>query len=350
MTQITEFSDLFALITEAGIGKSALVTPPKVKKLNEKAMLVKLVTRKPTTKHNDNEAAKVARTALGDEGITASTTLFVEKSSPIRALLNEQGAVYQFHKKKTNPYEDRGDRLLPVPVYESYRDSMRVLIADVNAKVTKYRNDPSLYDKAVQDDIAFRNAVAVSRGATGRASIADYQTCAEFLASFEIEFRFKPLPDSSHYLFDIDEEDRATLDAHEKEVEAVVRQHLADRLKGPLAKLLDTLNTETVEMTDPVTGVTKKVGVHRVTREPMKTTGIFRETTLTNLTEAIDDARALAMDDPDVLAACNALDAALPKTIRDNSDVLRESPVVREAQARKLQDVASKMSAFFGGN
>lgn len=310
-----------------------IAPPPPVqpKLLNTKAMSVQLITRKPTTRHNDDEAAKAARSALGDDGITASTTLFKDNTSPIKLLLAEVGAVYLHHKKNTLPYEDRGPRLLPVTEYESYRDGMRTLIGDVQAKVQVYKNDPAKYDQAVANDVAFRNATAVSMGKTGRASPTDYPTCEQFCSAIDLDFRFKPLPDNSHWLFDVDEEDKRALVAGQMDVYYTALADLRARIEAPLVKLAETLRVQ--PGTDEVTG---------------KRVGIFRDTTVTNVMDAVTQARSLCMGDESILAACDAVEAALPKTITDNIDVLRESPVVREQAARRLADVASKMGAFFG--
>lgn len=240
--------------------------------------------------------------------------------------------MYQFHKKATLPYIDRGPRLLPVTQYESYRDNMRVLIGDVQAKVNRYRNNPELYDQAVANDIAYRNAVAASTGKTGRASVADYPSSQAFTDAIDLDFRFAPLPDNAHWLFDIDDEDKAKLTAQAAETYNAAVADLRNRISTPLKKLVETLNT--------TPGIDAETG---------KRVGIFRDTTVTNLTDAINEARQLCMGDEEVLAVCDAVDAALPKAITENIDVLRESPVVREAQAKKLADVQSKMAAFFGG-
>jgi len=314
-------------------GTPAPLPPPKVKALNAKAMSVQLITCRPTTRHNDEEAAKVARGALGDEGISASTQLFRDNTSPIKMLLSEVGAAYQYHKKSTLPYIDRGPRLLPVTRYESYRDEMRVLIGDVHRKVSVYKNDPAKYDQAVTNDIAYRNAVAVSRGSTGRALVSDYPTARDFTDAIDLTFTFAPLPDNSHWLFDVDEEDRASLDTFAASVLAAAAADLKASIEVPLRELITTLNTSP--------------GIDKVTG---KRIGIFRDTKVTNLTEAVERARSLCMDDEQVLAACDLVDAALPSVVRGNIDVLRESPVVREQQAQKLADVQNKMAAFFGGN
>lgn len=310
-----------------------LITPAEdnplpIKTLNTKAMSVRLVTRKPTTTKRDHEAEKFAQDSLGDFGINASTAIFKDKTSPVRALLNEASAVYQYHKQHTLPYIDRGPRLLPVSQYETYRDAMRALVRDVDAKVKLI--EPA-YDTCVENDIIFRNRPNLNGVMGTRAKLTDYPTREQFMASFSLNFDFAPLPDNSHWLFDVSDEDKAALTAQTSEMYNAALADMYARLKTPLDKLVTTLTVPA--------GSEDEDGRRR---------GIFRDTTVTNLVEAVANVKALSMGDEGVLAACDLLDSALPTAITKNIDVLRESPVVREAAAKRLAEVAAKMGAFFG--
>lgn len=304
--------------------------PIKTKALNEKAMTVRLITKKPTTSHKDEEAEKVAQDTLGDYGISASTKLFKDPTNPIRQLLNEASAVYQYHKQHTLPYIDRGPRLLPVAKYEDYRDSMRVLVGDVETALA--RTMP-YYDTYVQQDIDFRNRPNLAGVSSNRAKATDYPTAMQFNAAFDLQFTFAPLPDNSHWLFDVSEEDKAALTEQTMEIYTSAVADMYARIKKPLDELVSSLNV--TPGIDPITG---------------KRIGIFRDTKVTNVVDALANVRELCMGDEGVVAACDLLGAALPPALTGNIDVLRESPVVREAAAKKLAEVASKMGAFFGGN
>lgn len=296
---------------------------PKPKQLNEKAMTVRLTTSRPTTVRRDEQAEAAAQAALGDKGITAQTRLFRDKANPIRQLLAEVSAVYHYHKLNTIPYIDRGPRLLPVENFENYRDNMRRLMNDVENKLRAIM--PHYYTH-VDADIVQRN------GTTGsRASRADYPTAEEFESAIKLKFEFAPLPDYAHSLFDIAEEERVNLETVHKQAIS----DLFDRLREPLDKLVKTLNTPNTKEVDPITG-----------KEVRR--GIFRDTTVTNVVDAVQNVKALAMGDEKLIAACDMLATAMGP-IKDNTDSLRESPVVREMAAKKLAEVQSRMAAFFGG-
>jgi hypothetical protein len=295
---------------------------PKPKSLNEKAMTVRLTTSKPRTVRQDEEAANAARAALGDNGITASTRLFKDPANPVRQLLNEVTAIYAWHKKHTIPYVDRGPRLLPVEQYEYYRDEMRKMTNALDARLKAVLPD---YDRFVAADIAQRN------GATGtRASRDDYPSADEFASSVGLTFKFAPLPDYANSLFDITDEERENLN----EVYKNAVSDLFTRIQEPLGKLVSALNTPSEKVIDPVTGKEKR-------------TGIFRDTKITNVVEAVQNVRSLSMGDPTLAKVCDAV-AEVMKPIKDNPDMLREVPEIRKTAAEKLAEVQSRMAAFMG--
>lgn len=291
------------------------MTQPK--QLNEKAMTVRLTTSRPTTVRRDAQAEQAAQSALGDRGITAQTRLFRNKANGVRQLLSDVSAVYHYHKLNTMPYINRGPRLLPVENYESYRDNMYKLMNDVDNRLRALM--PS-YMAHVDQDVGERN------GTTGtRATRADYPTSAEFEASIKLRYEFAPLPDYAHALFDIKESERVNLDTvHQQAIE-----DLYERLREPLEKLAKTLGTPS--QIDGATG---------------KRQGIFRDTTVSNVVDAVANVRGLCMGDERLQGVCDMVAAAMAP-IKDNTESLRESPSVREMAARKLADVQSKMASFF---
>lgn len=282
------------------------------KPLSEKAMLVRLTISKPRTSKRDEAAEQFTQTSLADAGLRVSTTLFKDKSSPVRQLFAKVSAVYQYHKTNTLPYVDRGPRLLPAAQYEKYRDDMRALIADVDKGLGPVLAD---YPQLVAADIAARGP---------RASIADYPTVDEFGSSMTMEFSFSPLPDNRHWLFDVSEEDKEDLD---RQIETVIFQAHADmkqRIAEPTRHLIEKL------------------------RIPAGQPGaIFRDTAVENIVDAVANVRQLCMDDEELLRMCDEVSAVI-KPHAQNIDVLRESPVVREQALARLKAVADKMGFMAG--
>lgn len=286
--------------------------PHTPKPLNERAMLVRLTIHKPTTTKRDAHAESCIQSALHDNGLKVSSTLFRERTSPVRQLLNAVSAVYQYHKTHTLPYEDRGPRLLPVDRYEKYRDDMRKLIDEVD---TTRRQVMPEYDNHVLTDIALRGS---------RAKVEDYPTKDDFDAALNIDFRFRPLPDSSHFLFDVNPEDLAMMRAEADEMARQVKDDLLTRLRAPLMQLIDKLAI------------------------PAGTPGaIFRDTKVTNVTEAAALVKELAMGDAEVINAADAILAAATP-IAANPHTLRESPEIRESARARLAAVAATMNFMSG--
>lgn len=288
--------------------------------LNQKAMLVKLTTSKPSTSHSfDPSLQKAARQLVGDAGAELKGNLWIDPASPVRILYALQGALYRFHRENTLPYEDRGARLLPLSRYEHYTQEARAAKAHLDAEL---KGVLARYDDLVQADIRLRRAEAELHNRTSPASLADYPTAEQFAASFDVHFMFSPLPDQSHWLFDINEEDKATLSDQLAAIEKQAQDDLRERVRAPLVKLIEKL------------------------RIPIKEKGsIFRDSAVENITEQIALARALCMGDPAILAMCDEV-SAVTAAFAKNPDVLRESPVVRSAAADRLAAVADKMSAF----
>ena len=288
-----------------------------LKKLNEKALTVKLTISKPRSAMRDIGAEAFAQSNLNDSSLRVSSKLFQSEANPVRGLLNSSGTVYTYHKEHTLPHIDRGPRLLPGELYETYRERMRALVKDVEDKLARVM---PRYDDYVAQDMSVRGA---------RASLGDYQTATDFEAAFKLQFTFAPLPSRSHFLFDVSDEDLAALDTQLEEMAAIAQADLYARLKVPVKKLLDVLC----------------VPVHDKFGKP-QSGAIFRDTKVSNVTEAVNIARSLAMGDELILSMCDDIERTMAPVVV-NPDVLRESPVVRESAARRLKEVADRMAFMY---
>ena len=82
--------------------------------------------------------------------------------------------------------------------------------------------------------------------------------------------------------------------------------------------------------------------------KPIGTEGhIFRDSAVENVIEGIDMAKKLNVnDDPDIVDMANTIGEAISK-YSTNVDVLRESPIVREQAAAKLDYIARQMGGLY---
>lgn len=296
-----------------------------MKKLNEKALLVKLTRRKANLVRRDAEAEEIIQQQLGDASLVVNSKLFRDKANPINQILRAFDELYNYHKQHTLPYIDVGPRIVPTAQYFEYAASMREKLAGIEELMDKYMPD---YDQYVDKDMLYRN-----QGQTvGRARKTDYPTADQFRAAMSADLRFQPLPDTSHFLYDISEDDVAAFERSMQEAVNAARNDVVWRMLEPLKHLAEALK-HPIGSTDPETG---------------KRLGIFRDSTVENVIEGVAMARRLAIDpSPELVEAMDELESTI-KAYDQVKHQLRESPIVREQAAKKLADVAAKMSAFMG--
>jgi len=283
--------------------------------LNAKAMLVKLTVRRANLSRRDTVAESFVQNQLDDTSLIVSSKLFRDKSNPINQLMTKVSEVYTKHKENTLPYADKGPRILPNVQYFDYSSLMRGVIAAVdNMKAMHMPN----YDKYVQLDIQQR-----SMSPNSRAKLEDYPTAQEFESRIGFDLRFSPLPDASHFLFDISEDDKSAFTDMMTTIEQGARNETIKMMLEPLGHLVEKLN------------------------KPIGTEGsIFRESAIENVVENINRAKKLNVsDDPEITQMINTLSSAV--NVYTGTNVLRESPIVREQAAKKLDEIARQMGALY---
>lgn len=288
----------------------------KLKSLNEKAMLVKLTTRRANLSKRDEHAEAVIQQQMDDASLVVVSKLFRDKANPVNKVLSTLSEVYTYHKKHTLPYMDKGPRILPNGLYMDYTTEIRALIGNMDTQLQAVVPN---YDLYVDQDILFRNG-----GKTvGRASRDDYPQAHEFESRVGIDLRFMPLPDKKHFLFDLSDDDVQNFTQAMHEVEVSANNDAVNRMLEPLKHLVDKLS------------------------KPIGTEGaIFRDSAIENVVENAELAKKLLLDpEPGVL---RTVDDLINTVSQYHSAWLRESPVVREQAAKKLDDIARQMGSFMG--
>jgi len=288
----------------------------KIASLNEKAMLVKLTTRRANLSRRDEHAEAVIQQQMDDASLVVVSKLFRDKANPVNRVMSLLSEVYTTHKKMTLPYMDKGPRILPNGLYMDYTTEVRGLIGKLDTQLKAVMPN---YDSYVQQDMAYRNGGK----AVGRASVDDYPQAHEFEARVGVELRFMPLPDKKHFLFDLSDDDVNNFTQAMREVEVMANNDAVNRMLEPLQHLVTKLN------------------------KPIGTEGaIFRDSAIENVVENAELAKKLLLDPPQqVLDTVNDL---INTVSQYHSSWLRESPVVREQAAKKLDDIARQMGAFMG--
>jgi len=287
-----------------------------MKQLNEKAMLVKLTMRRANLTKRDAVAEAIIQNQMDDTSLIVNSKLFRDPANPINRIMQEHSGIYIFHKKSTLAYIDKGPRILPNNNYMEYTHEMRQRITYVDSLLDKEMPN---YHNYVQLDILYRSKNQLN----SRAKIDDYPTADEFRSRMGFDLRFAPLPDQSHFLFDLSEEDKAGFMDSIKEAEKVARRETVLSMLTPLQKLVDKLGVEIGEKDS-----------------------VFRNSAIENVLEGLERARKLNIDeDPALDEAISNLSSAIV-VFDKHKDALRESPIVREQAHNKLKDIANRMKGL----
>ncbi len=285
---------------------------------------VKLTTSLPRMHVADSALNAEAQKHFKDRGVKARKVLFSDPANPMRVIANTITMTYRDHTEMTNPFEDRGPRLLSTALYDMYTKRMRDNVANIDKVKALWLSTEEQYRNAVQMDIDYRNSLAETPEER-TASFADYPTYQDVQQSFTAQFKFLPVPERSHFGNTVSEEDRATLDSYLQEVADAARRDMINRIREPAKHLLDKLSKE-LKAKD----------------------SIFRDSAIENITEACALVEKMCAEDADIMAACAEL-RSLAAAFDSAKEQLRESPVVREAAAKKLAAVEAKLAGFFGG-
>lgn len=286
-------------------------------KLSSKALLVKLTIKRAALTRKDQALTDQIQAQQNDQSLTVLTKLFRDKNSPVYQVMQKVSEVYGYHKDNTLPWVDSGPRLLPSAQYMDYTAEMRHRIAVVDNMLNQWMPQ---YDMLVDADIKYRNGGQL----TGRATADDYPTASEFRQRMSFDLRFQPMPDQSHFLFDLSEDDTKAFDDAIHEAARLAKADAIGRMLDPLKHLVKKLST------------------------PIDTDGsIFRDSAIENIVEGCKAARRLMLEDtPDLKAEIDQLENMATSYVF-GADSLRNSPDTREAAAKRLAEVADKMAAFF---
>jgi ribosomal protein S8 len=285
-------------------------------KLSDKVVLVKLTIRRAALTKRDAYLSDKIQRQEGDTSLTVLTKLFRNKDSAINQIMSSYGEFYQYHKKNTLPYMDAGPRILPNDLYMEYTQEMKHRIAKVDNLLDTYM---PMYDQLVLDDVMYRN----SGHAAGRANASEYPTAEDFRQSMSAELRFQPMPDASHFLFDLSDEDVASFKRAEEEA-------------------AQAANADTVQrMLKPIQALVTKLGEYQGLKGER-----FHNSLVENVIDGCTLARKLAINPtPELLADIAELEDAVQGYLKD-VEMIKGSAHKRDEAKKKLQDVASKMAMF----
>lgn len=266
--------------------------------LCEKALLVKLTSHKPTLFKRQDAQTEQLQQMADDKAAAAYVKLFKFRT-PVHEALSRHRDVVRLHQRMTLPYEDRGPRLLPNAQYLAYTQAMRTAMDSVAEWFDAHRLHYATY---VGADCAARG---------WKVQPDQYPTIEQFEQALGHELEFLPMPQLTHFLFDLSPEDRAAFAARQESVAAAATTDALDRVRKPLDSLLARLQT--------------------YTGQPGQR---FHGSLLTNITDGLDDCERLLLQDlpPRVADQFHALRVAV-STLTTNLDLLRDNSTARDTVA-----------------
>lgn len=233
--------------------------------------------------------------------------------------------LYAYVKGHTVPWLDDGVRMLKAADYFEFAQGARALIARATAASEVLADNWT--DEVAADEVRFRRYATVTGLAT-MFNVADYPTASQIRGMFNAEVKFFPVPQSSDFRVEISDADREVMDNAVRQVEADVTKYVLAEILDPVKKLVEKLKI-------PI-GATDGAG---------KRIGIFRDSILENLTDIIERAPKLNInDDPQITDTISAIKDAFGHY--NMPEALRESPDVRSKVQARLDALANKLSAY----
>lgn len=284
-----------------------------VKRLNEKACLIKVKRRMYSPyKHDDEETRNYG---VGN----VNKRLFEGRDNLVAETISAFNDVYTFLKNNTVPW-DTGTDMVNMLYFTDVMAGLRRLIAIAEAKADTLQAN---WQQVVQDDVQRIRNKCLSQGKPDRSDPNDYPDTIR--DRFSVDIRVMPIPDSSQFdpRFGLSDDDIASLERQLDDVEANVGTHIIK------------------SMLEPMTAAVKKLSV------PIGDNGsIFRDTLIDNMVDVADRmARVNVSDDPVVHDKIKDL-RSLVGTYANNKDVLRNSQTVREKAAAQIDALCGQMQGL----
>ncbi len=280
--------------------------------LSQKSMLVYLSIGQPKLRVTDKQATSDLSASHGvdkQHGRVVKSLYSKEDYQPISDLINQ--ARHHWHYKRTLPWLDGGQRILPSSMFMSYAEKMREFSAEFDRLVDAFIND---YAKRLSNAKAKLN---------GLFNAADYPDPATLRERFRFEVSYSPVPVAGDFRMDgIGEAEKAILAAEvqKREVDAMkaANKELAQRVADIIGNISAVCSKDKPRIYDSL---------------------------LSNAAELADLIPALNVgNDPKLNAAA---DAIKKKVLITGTDTLKESKQARSEVAAAADDIVKQMAGFF---
>lgn len=267
----------------------------------------------------DRQASQLVETtySIAQKRAKASKYLIDRNHKSVRAVVAASQRVREVMYKYTMPWGDEKVRLLPVDLYETFKEKVSQAEADLRAAWDDYL-------------IAYPSLIAASEvDLGGLFDRNQYPSVAETRDLFSYRLNFWPIPESGHFVANIAQK---AADEAKKAIEGEIEErlldttmHLVDRVRETVTKFVDKMSTlVVVEPTGEVTALE----------------GIFRDSLINNCRDVANlvDSMNLAQN-PKISEIVRDLRRMASYT----ADELREDRIFRVESLRRGQSILKKL-------
>lgn len=278
--------------------------------LRDKATAVKLVRHMYNASMCDKAVTNDIDNAKGTTRAGKYLKKLLKNCVELQEAQTAFGDVYQYVRSHTLPWMDDGMRLVPNSYYPEFIMGYKGLAQTAMDKVQKLAD---AWDAAV---LADQNVLK------GMWDPSDYPSKEEMMEKWELRLMPMPIPSSEDFRIDLDDADKALLDAKLEEVEAGATTHVIKEIFAPVKAMAERLNIPKGEKGS-----------------------VFRNTLVGNLLDACDRATSLNINHD------ARVDEAI-KEVRDiigntTADDLREDAGLRKEVGTKMSELEATMSSWF---
>ena len=285
----------------------------KVKRLNEKACLLKVKRRMYAPyKHDDEESRNYG---VGN----VNKRLFEGRDNLVAETISKYNEVYAYLKANTVPW-DTGTDMVNMLHFSDVMAGLRQRIAIAEAAAD---NLEANWDQVVQDDLTRIRVKCITQGKPDRSDPNDYP--ATIRDRFSVDIRVMPIPDSSQFdpRFGMSDDDIASLERQLDDVETAANRHVITQMIEPMTAAVAKLKTAIGDKGS-----------------------IFRDSLIDNMVDVADRmARVNLSDDPVIHERIKDLQS-LVGTYANNKDVLRSNQSVREKAAAQIDALCGQMQGL----
>ena len=288
--------------------------------LTDKAMLVTLTVGAWTGSKVDKEiTAKVAKDAKADADAGRYTKSLVSKHSlqNIQTLSDQARTV---HYSLTMQWDDYGNRLLPIALYDRYVDKLDDLI------------ERRLHARQVFLD-EYQGHIEASKYRLGEMfNPTDYPPKDTIRDKISMVYAFMPVPDASHFIVDM-------VQADADRIRQEIEQRIDGKINGTVVELYQRIGTAVKSCSDRLS-LTEK-GNPKVFRDSMVHNLRDIAKTVTDMNITGDEALNKIAQDIDT-----ALQDVTAEDLREKSRYFR--PETHKRVKSTMDDLSAKFAGYFG--